>query len=59
MLEFFLNCNPCWVNTLYYLQWNLHTNKPVRKNQYHNFIGLQFCHLPLHFMDMQLDLLVR
>lgn len=58
-LAFSLNCSPCWVNTLYYLQWNLHADKPVRKDQYQNFIGRQFCALPLHSPAMLHDLLVR
>lgn len=51
-LAYSLHWGPLWVNTLFYLQWNLHVDQQVRRNQYQNFIGHQFCDLPLHFTDM-------
>lgn len=49
---YLLHWGPLWVYTLLYLQWNLHVDKPVKKNQYQNFVGHQFCDLPLHFTNM-------
>lgn len=54
---YLLHWSPLWVYTLFYLQWNLHVDKPVKKNQYQNFIGHQLCDLPLHFTNMLLTCL--
>lgn len=54
---YLLHWSPLWVCTLFYLQWNLHVDKPVKKNQYQNFIGHQLCDLPLHFTNMPLTCL--
>lgn len=54
---YLLHWSSLWVCTLFSLQWNLHVDQPVKKNQYQNFIGHQLCDLPLHFTNMPLTCL--